>query len=67
MVILLTDINTEINEIKEQITGISKKLDILLEEKEIMSIMKLSEKSLSSFLNNEPDIYSLDDLKVRYK
>jgi hypothetical protein len=51
----------------EQINGISKKLDILLEEKEIMSIMKLSEKSLSSFLGEEPDIYTLDDLKVRYK
>ena len=28
--------------------------------------MKLSEKSLSSFLSGEPDIYCLDDLKVRY-
>lgn len=63
----MTDIIVEINEIKEQISGISKKLDILLEEKEIMSIMKLSEKSLSSFLSEEPDIYTLDDLKVRYK
>ncbi|WP_321421965.1 hypothetical protein [uncultured Methanobacterium sp.] len=63
----MTDIYSEINEIKLQINGISEKLDILLEEKEIMSIMKLSEKSLSSFLSEEPDIYCLDDLKVRYK
>ena len=65
--VLLTDIYTEIKEIKLQINGISKKFDILLEEKEIMSIMKLSEKSLSSFLIGEPDIYCLEDLKVRYK
>jgi len=27
----------------------------------------LSEYSLSEFLENEPDIYSVSDLKVRYK
>jgi len=31
------------------------------------SLMKLSERSLHDFLASEPDIYTLDDLKVRYR
>ena len=31
------------------------------------SLMKLSELSLHDFLANEPDIYTVDDLKVRYR
>jgi hypothetical protein len=29
--------------------------------------MKLAEKSLSEFFEDEPDIYRIEDLKVRYK
>ena len=46
---------------------ISKKIDSLLYEKEILPIMKLEEKSLSDFLEEEPDIYMLKDLKKRYR
>ncbi|RLG59691.1 MAG: hypothetical protein DRN95_01480 [Candidatus Hydrothermarchaeota archaeon] len=59
-------IEAELKEIKESIIQISKKLDELVYEKEITSMMKLSEKSLE-FLKEEPDIYSVKDLKVRYK
>ena len=31
------------------------------------SLMKLSELSLHDFLAGEPDIYTVDDLKVRYR
>jgi hypothetical protein len=31
------------------------------------TLTALSEYSLSEFLENEPDIYSVSDLKVRYK
>jgi hypothetical protein len=31
------------------------------------SLMKLSELSLHDFLADEPDIYTVDDLKVRYR
>jgi len=31
------------------------------------SLAALSEYSLSEFLENEPDLYSVSDLKVRYK
>jgi len=60
-------IEVEIKDMKKQLAEISKKLDELLYEREIISIMKLSEKSLSEFLEREPDIYKIEDLKVRYK
>jgi len=31
------------------------------------ALAALSEYSLSAFLENEPDLYSVSDLKVRYK
>ena len=56
-------IEAEIRDIKQWIMEISKKIDSLLYEKEILPIMKLEEKSLSDFLEEEPDIYTLKDLK----
>ncbi|MEN4018371.1 MAG: hypothetical protein PQ975_00595 [Methanobacterium sp.] len=63
----MTDMEADIRDIKQQVMEISKKVDELLYEKEISSLMKLSDKSLSEFFENEPDIYRLKDLKVRYK
>ncbi len=60
-------IEVEIKDIKQRLAEISKKLDELLYEREIISLMKLSEKSLSELLEEEPDIYKIEDLKVRYK
>ena len=37
------------------------------EEDETRGIMKLAEATLAEFLNSEPDIYALKDLKVDYK
>ena len=38
------------------------------EEEEVsQALMKLSELSLQNFLASEPDIYTNDDLKVRYR
>jgi hypothetical protein len=39
----------------------------LTEKEEMAAIMKLEEISLRKFLEDEPDIYTLKDLKVRYK
>ena len=61
------NVESEIKEIRKYVIEISKKLDDILYEKEITSIMKLSEKGLSDLLDNEPDIYTMDDLKVKYK
>jgi len=44
-------------------TGRPKKTD----KKGKNALTTLSEYSLSEFLENEPDLYSVSDLKVRYK
>lgn len=63
----MTGIEAEVHEIRQQITEISRKLDILLEERETLGIMKLSEKVLYKFLDEEPDLYSVDDIKAAYR
>ncbi|HID19647.1 MAG TPA: hypothetical protein EYP28_01715 [Methanophagales archaeon] len=60
-------IAAEIRDMKQHLIDISEKIDELLYEREIVSIMKLAEKSLSEFFEDEPDIYRIEDLKVRYK
>jgi len=61
------NIEAELADVKRLLTEISRKLDELLEEKEITAMMKLSEVSLKDFLKDEPDIYSIEDVKVRYR
>lgn len=41
--------------------------DNLTDKEELAEIMKLEEISLRKYLEDEPDIYTLNDLKVRYK
>jgi hypothetical protein len=60
-------IEAEIRDMKHHLIELSEKIDELLHEREIVSIMKLTEKSLSKFFEDEPDIYRIEDLKVRYK
>ncbi len=62
----MMNIKAEVKDIKQHLIEISGKLDELLYEKETVSMMKLSEKSLSRFFDEEPEIYKLTDLKVRY-
>lgn len=63
----MTNMEADIKDIKEQVLEISKKIDELVHEKEINSLMKLSDKSLSQFFEEKPDVYRLKDLKVRYR
>jgi len=63
----MMNIEAEVRDMKQHIIEISKKMDELLYEREIISMMKLAERSLSSFFESEPDIYKIEDLKVRYK
>ncbi len=60
-------LETEVRDIKRYVIDISRKVDDLLYEREIVSLMKLTEKSLSKLFEDEPDIYKTADLKVRYK
>ena len=63
----MMNIEAEVREIKEHIVEISKKIDESLQERETISMMKLAERSLSRFVESEPAIYKIEDLKVRYK
>ena len=49
----------EIREIKDQILQISDKLDMLINDRETIGLMTLSEKSIKEFLEDEPDLYSV--------
>jgi len=42
-------------------------IDTLIEDREMISIMQLSQLSLKEFLEEEPNIYILKDIKKRYK
>ena len=60
-------VEVEIRDMKQHLIDISERIDELLYERELVPIMKLAEQSLSEFLADEPDIYRIEDLKVRYK
>jgi bifunctional DNA-binding transcriptional regulator/antitoxin component of YhaV-PrlF toxin-antitoxin module len=40
--------------------------DTEFDEEDIQDLMKLSEESLKEFLLNEPDLYTEEDLRVKY-
>ena len=63
----MMNIEAEVRDIKERVIEISNKIDDLMFEREITAMMKLTEKSLSAFFEDEKDIYKITDLKVRYK
>jgi len=63
----MMNIEAEVRDIKERVIEISNKIDDLMYEREITAMMKLTEKSLSAFFEDEKDIYKITDLKVRYK
>ena len=60
-------IEVDLKEIKSMLSELNKKLDVLLEEKETLAVMTLAEKSLKDFLEKEPDIYSVKDIKAKVK
>ncbi len=55
----LRGIKTTLNELRQQV-------DLLIKERETLLSMKASEPSLN-FLKREPDLYTVRDLKVKYK
>ena len=60
-------IEVDIKEIKELISALNAKIDMLIETRETLSLMTLAQRSLKGFLEGEPNIYSVDDIKVRYR
>ena len=61
------DIAAEVVEMKQMLIDISRRIDEVLDEDMTAALMKLSEKSILELYENEPDLYSIADLKVRYK
>jgi len=57
-------IEVDLKEIKSLLSEVNSKLDSLLEEKDTCALMALEEKSLKDFLEGEPDVYSVKDVKA---
>ncbi len=60
-------IEVDLREIKSLLSVLNKKIDLLIEDRETLSVMVLAERSLKDFLEKEPDVYSVEDIKVRYR
>lgn len=58
-------IEVELKEIKSLLSEVNKKLDSLLEERETAALMVLEEQSLKDFLEKEPDIYTVKDIRAK--
>ncbi|MGB9760625.1 MAG: hypothetical protein ACPLZG_12420 [Thermoproteota archaeon] len=59
-------VEVDLKEIKELLSSLSRKIDMLIEDRETLALMMLSEKSLKGFFEGEPDIYSIKDIRVKY-
>jgi len=57
----------DLREIKSLLSVLNKKIDMLIEDRETLSVMMLAERSLKDFLEREPDVYSVKDIKVKYR
>lgn len=60
-------VEVDVREIKELLSALNRKMDALMASGETLSAMMLAQMSLREFLDEEPDIYSIDDVKVRYR
>ena len=57
----------EIEEIKNRLRELGMKLDALIQDRETLAMMLISERTLKEFLSGEPDPYSPRDVKVAYR
>ena len=62
----MMNIEADVQEIRQQVNEMSKKLDLLLQEHETLAVMKVSEQALYTFLEEEPDLYSVRDTRAAY-
>ena len=61
------EIESEIKEIKDLLQDLNTKLDIIMDEREGNALKILSEAALKEFFEEEPALYSINDIKVRYR
>ena len=60
-----SEMDSDLREIKDLLYSMDKKIDLMMDRSETISLMRLSEYSLKDFLLDEPDIYTVDDVKSR--
>jgi len=60
-------IEVEIREIKEMLLKLNRRFDALVQDRETLALMAISQESLKEFLASEPDLYSTGDVKVAYR
>jgi hypothetical protein len=60
----LMNIKAEDNEVREQVSAISRKPGLLIKERETLAVMKVSEQALYSFPEEEPDLYHVNDIRA---
>jgi hypothetical protein len=61
------DIEAEVLEMKQMLIDISKRIDDVVDESMRLALMRMSEESMIELYKDEPDLYSVADLKVRYR
>jgi len=62
----MMNIEADVKEIRQQVAEIARKLDLLLQEREAIAVMKASEQALYPFLEEEPDLYTVSDVRAAY-
>lgn len=63
----MAEILEVVEEIRREVQTLNQKIDLLLERQETVGMMRLSEQSLSLFLDEEPDLYTVRDYRVVYQ
>lgn len=63
----MRDIEADIRVMKEEIEHLNRRMDLILEQRDTLGMMRLSDRSLASFLSEEPDIYTIADCKGVYR
>ena len=46
---------------------LNRRLDSLVQDREALAMIAISQESLADFLTGEPDLYSVKDVKVAYR
>lgn len=64
---IMAEILEVVEEIRREVQTLNQKIDLLLERQETVGMMRLSEQSLSLFLDEEPDLYTVRDCRVVYQ
>lgn len=59
-------IGSDVKEIKSLILEVNRKLNCLLKQESTSALAVMENNCLEDFLEREPDMYSLKDIKVKY-